>query len=173
MHFPAHETLGEMGMRVAVGLLLMTGSLAIVAAGFGSRRFVRLFLTGALAMTMVGIFAALAGSKERPLTRAESMAARAGEIVGAASVCDIMSERLVALGRRVIEDVRFGADEPTTRHLQQIHESAIYALAAKVSRHPAMCAAATGRFADLEKACLQDRLLDCVLTVPALKLPPR
>ena len=102
------------------------------------------------------------------------MAARSGEIIGAASVCGASGERLVALGKAVIEQIRFtaAADSQTT-FLQNIHEAAIYALASKVSRHPAMCGQVVERFVALETACLSDRRLDCALAVPALRLEPR
>ena len=110
----------------------------------------------------------------RPLSTAETMAARSGEIIGGASVCGVAGERLVALGKEVIEQVRFAAQSPSEQTLlQNVHEAALYALASKVSRHPGMCSKVTKSFQALERACLSERLLECSLQVPALRLPPR
>ena len=174
LHFPSDGTLGEEATRVAIGLMLLAVSGFVFATGHGSRRFMRLFLTGAVTMLAIGILAvSFARSEARPLSSKETMAARSGEIIGAASVCDVTSARLVAVGRQAIQDVRFGAEADAARRLQAIHEAAIYALASKVSRHPSMCGIVTARFAELERACVQDRLVDCTMTVRRLRLPPR
>ena len=115
-----------------------------------------------------------ANASARPLSRAESMAARSGEIIGAASVCHVSGERLLAVGKQIIEQLTFKTQSEAERSLlQNVHEAAIYALASKVSRHPEMCPKALEAFSALERACISERLLDCAVQVSALKLPPR
>lgn len=59
-------------------------------------------------------------------TPAERMATRAGEVIGAASACGVSEDRLVAVGRTVIEIIREVARSPAElRKAQAAHERAV------------------------------------------------
>lgn len=83
-----------------------------------------------------------------PVSQAESMAARAGEVVGAAAACGIPGNRLIAVGKTAIALVReIARSEMEVRKAQVVYERGAWRGEADVRRRgPSICPAVIRTF---------------------------
>ena len=86
-------------------------------------------------------------------SQAVTIAARTGEVVGAAEACGVPESELVELGRKVIGWARDTArDAAELRRAQQAHEAAVTRGADRVRRARGnACEGAVAAFRDLER----------------------
>ncbi|MBM0206112.1 hypothetical protein JNW90_26160 [Micromonospora sp. STR1s_5] len=77
--------------------------------------------SAAILLALVGPAAAIT-----PLSQAESMAWRSGEVIGAASACGVPESRLIAVGRITIGLIREVASSPAqAERARKLHEQIV------------------------------------------------
>lgn len=100
------------------------------------------------------VLLALAGpaSAITPLSRAESMAYRSAEVIGAAAACGVEVRRLIAVGRTAIElIVQVARTASEAERARKLHEQIVARTATRVRDQQNGCPAAIEAFERAER----------------------
>jgi hypothetical protein len=105
-----------------------------------------------LALTSIVLGLAASAWAVTPLSPAESMAQRSGEVIGAAAACGVPESRLVAVGRTTVYRIREVARTPAeAERARKLHERTVASTAMKVRNQQNGCPTAIEGFERAER----------------------